>query len=70
MEIHILTEYNLKMSMIGDDIAKNVISAQIWSIFVPTLAKMLFKMAKCGRIANLYDLKHGNTGTDQVSAKN
>ena len=46
MEIHILTEFNLKMTMFGDDIAKKAISLKILPIFLPYLAKILSKIAK------------------------
>ena len=46
MEIHILTEFHLKMTMIGDDIAKKVILDQIWPIFGPSLVQIVSKIAK------------------------
>ena len=46
MEIHILTEFHLKMTMIGDDISKKVILPQIWLMFGPSLAQILSKIAK------------------------
>ena len=46
MEIHILTELHLKMTMIGDDIAKKAIFPQIWDIFGPSFAKIVSKIAK------------------------
>ena len=70
MEIHILTEFHLKMTMIGDDIAKKVILPQILLIFRPSLAQILSKIANFERISNFYDLKRGNTSTRQVSAQN
>ena len=69
MEIHKLTEFHLKMTMIGDDIAKKVILPQICPIFEPSLVQILSKIAKFERISNFYDLKHGNTSTDRVSAQ-
>ena len=35
-----------------------------------TLAQIVSKVAKFERISNFYDLKHGNTSTDQVSDQN
>ena len=70
MEIHILTEFHLKITMSGDDISKNVILPKICPIFAPSMAQIFSKIANFERISNLYDLKHGNTSTDQVSAQN
>ena len=43
MEIHILTQFHLKMKMIGDDIAKKVFSPQnlihIWPFFGPNFVQ-------------------------------
>ena len=61
MEIHILTEFHLKITMIGDDIAKKVTLPQI----LP-----MTKIVKLERILNFYDLKHGNTSTGRVSVQN
>ena len=58
------------MTMIGDGIAKKVILPQIWPIFGPSLAQVLSKIANFERISNFYDLTHGNTSTDRVSAQN
>ena len=70
MEIHILTEFHLKMTITGDDIAKKVSLPQILLIFRPSLAHILSKIANFEIISNLYDLKRGNTSTHQVSAQN
>ena len=51
MEIHVLTLFHLKITIIGDDIAKNVILPQIRSIFGPSLAQFFSKIRK-------FDLKH------------
>ena len=56
--------------MIGNDIHKKVIWAQIWTIFGPSLTQILSKIATFERISNFYDLKHGNTSTDRVSFQN
>ena len=70
MEIHILTEFHLKMTMIGDNIAKKVILPQILLIFRPSLAPIWSKIANFERICNFYYLKRGNTSTHQVSDQN
>ena len=44
MEIHILTEFHLKMTMIGDDIDKKVILPQILPISGPSLAQIMSKI--------------------------
>ena len=46
IEIEVLTEFQLKTTMIGDDIAKKVILPQIWPIFGPSLAQIVSKIAK------------------------
>ena len=70
MEILILAEFHLKMTMIGDGIVKKVILPQIWPIFGPSLAQILSTIAKFEGISNFTDLNHGNTSTDRVSAQN
>ena len=45
-EIQILTEFHLKITMNGDDIAKKVILPQIWSIFGPSSAQILSTITK------------------------
>ena len=70
MEIHILAELYLKITMFGDNIAKTVIFPQILPIFGPSLAQILSKIAKFEMISNFYDLQHGNTSTNQVPAQN
>ena len=66
MEIHILTQFNFKMTMIGDNIAKKVILPQISPMYGPSLAQIVSKIAKFERIPNLFDLNHGNIHTDRV----
>ena len=41
MEIQVLTEFQLKITLIGEAIAKNVILPQIWTIFGTSLAQIL-----------------------------
>ena len=70
MEIHILTEFHLKMAMIVDGIDKKVILPQILPIFGPSLAQIMSKIAKSERISKFSDLNHGNTHTDRISSQN
>ena len=70
MEINILTQFQLKMTLIGEAIAKNVILSPIWTIFRPSLAQIMSKIAKFEIISKFSDLNHGNTSTDRVSAQN
>ena len=70
MEIQVLTKFQLKITLIGESIAKKVILSKILPIFGPSLAQILFIIAKFVRISNFYDLKHENTSTDRVSAQN
>ena len=44
--IHVLAEFQLKITKIGDDIAKKQILPQIWVIFGPSFAQILFKISK------------------------
>ena len=46
MEIQVLTEFQLDMTLIGEAIAKKAILQQIWPIFGHSLAKILSKIAK------------------------
>ena len=46
MEIQVLTEFQLKIIMIGEAIAKNVILDQIWPIFGPSLVQIVPKIPK------------------------
>ena len=41
MEIQVLTEFKLKITLIGEAIAKKVILTQILPIFGPSLAQIL-----------------------------
>ena len=69
MEIQVLTEFQLKITRIGEAIAKKVILTQIWTIFRPSLAQIMPKIAKFEIISKFSDLNHGNTSTDRVSAQ-
>ena len=44
--IYFLTKFKLKITMIGEDIAKNVILDQIWSIFGSSLVQIVPKIPK------------------------
>ena len=70
MEIQVLTEIQLKITLIGEALAKKVILPQIWSIFRPSSAQILSKITKFELISKFSDLNHGNTSTDRVSAPN
>ena len=63
MEIHILTEFHLKMTMFGDDIAKKVILPKILLIFRPSLAKIVSKIDKFEGMSYVSDVYDGNTST-------
>ena len=69
-DIQVLTKLQLKMPMIGEDIAKNVILPQILPIFRPSLVQIVSKIAKFERISIFFYLNHGNTHTDRVSSQN
>ena len=58
------------MTLIDEAIAKNVILLQIWTIFRPSLAHIVSKIAKFEIISKFSDLNHGNTSIDRVSAQN
>ena len=50
------TEFQLKMTMIGEDIARKVFFAKLKLIFGPSLTKMLSKVARFGRMSSFYDV--------------
>ena len=70
MKIQVLAEIDLKMTIIGEAIVKNLIFPTMSPIFGPSFAKILSKIAKFERISKFSDLNHGNTSTDRVSAQN
>ena len=70
MKIQVLTEFQLKMTMVGEGISKKIILPKIWPIFGPPLAQIMSKIAKFERISEFSDLNQGNTSTDRVSAQN
>ena len=65
-EIQVLTEFPLKITLIGEAIAKKVILYPIWTIFGPSLAQILSKIANFERISKFSDLYHGNTTTSRI----
>ena len=70
MEINILTQFQLKMTVIGEAIAKNVILSPIWTIFRPSLAQIMSKIGKFETISKFSDLNHGNASTGGVTTLN
>ena len=66
MEIQVLAELQLKITIIGEGIAKKVILPQIWPRFRPSLLQIVSKIAKFERNYKFVDLNHGNTHTDRV----
>ena len=46
MEIQILTEFQPKIHLIGEAIAKKVLLPQIWPIYGPSMAQILTKIAQ------------------------
>ena len=66
MEVHILTEFHLQMTIMMKILPKKVILPNILPIVGPYVAQILSKIAKFEKISNLYDLKRGNTSTDKV----
>ena len=70
MEMQLLTEFPLKMTIIDEAIAKKVILLQIWHTFGPSLVQILSKIAKFERISEFSNIYHENTHTDRVSSQN
>ena len=70
MEIQVLTEFQLKITLNGEAIAKKVTVPQIWPIFRPSLAQIVSKIAKFVRISKFSDFNHVNIITVRVSAHN
>ena len=70
MEIQVLPEFDLKMNLICEAIAKKVILPQIWPIVRTSLSQIVSKRAKVERISQFCYISHGNTHTDRVSAQN
>ena len=46
MVVQVLTEFQLKITMVGEVIAKKVILDQIWPIFGPSLVQIVPKITK------------------------
>ena len=70
MVIQVLTEFQLKITIIGEAIAKKVNLPQICPIYGPSLAQILSKIAKSEYISECSKIYHGNTHTDRVSSQN
>ena len=70
MEIQELTEFQLKITIIGEAISKKVILPKFRPYVELLWPKLFPKIARFERISKFYDLKHGNTSTDLVSAQN
>ena len=66
MEIQVLTEFQLEMTLIGEAIVEKVFLPKIW----PSLAQMLSKISKFEIISEFSDLYHGNTHNERVSYQN
>ena len=58
--MQVLTEFQIKITLIGEAIAEKVILQQIWTISRPCLAKILYKIAKFERISKFSDLNTRN----------
>ena len=70
IEIQVLTEFQLKITMIVEAIAKNVIFYQIWPIFGPSLVQIVPKIPKFEQMFQISGVYYRNTSTGGVSAKN
>ena len=70
MEIQVLTKFQLKITLIGDAVAKKVILPQMWPIFRPSLVQIVSKIAKFEWISEFSNIYHENTHTDRVSSQN
>ena len=46
MAIQVLAKFKLKITKIGDNIAKKQILPQTWVIFGPSFAQIVFKISK------------------------
>ena len=66
MEIQVLTEFQLKITIIGEATSENLILAKIGHIFRPSLAQILSKIANFERISKFSDLNNGDTSTGRV----
>ena len=67
--IQVLANFQLKITLIGEAIAKNIILPKIWPIFRHSLAQILYKIAKFERISKFSDLNYGNRHTARFSSK-
>ena len=70
MEIQVQTEFPIKITIIDEDIATNLIFHQIWPIVGPSLGKMLSKIDRFEWITEFSNIYHGNTHSERDSSKN
>ena len=70
MGIQVLSEFQLKMILIVEAIAKKVILPQIWPIFGYFCPKFYPIDAKFVSISNFSEFNHINTSTDRLSTQN
>ena len=70
MGIQVLSEFQLKMTLIIEAIAKKVILPKILPIFGYFCPKFYPIYAKFERISNFSEFNHRNTSTDRVSTQN
>ena len=68
--IQVLTELQLKITMIGEAITKKVILNQIWPIFGPSLVQIVAKIPEFEKTFQISGVYHRNTSTGGVSAQN
>ena len=55
MEIQVLIEFQLKITLIGEAFTKKVILPQIMTIFTPSLDQIVYKIAKFEWIFNFFN---------------
>ena len=70
MEIQVLAEFQLKMTMICEGIAKKVIFDKIWPIFGPSLVQIVPKIPEFEKMLQISGVYLRNTSTVGVSAQN
>ena len=57
--IQVLTKFQLKITLIGESIGKNVILPQIWPIYGHSMAQILSKIAQFEWISEFSKRYHG-----------
>ena len=70
MVIQVLAEFQLKITMVGEDITKKVILDQIWPIFGPSFVQIVPKIPEFEKMFQIYGVYHRNTSSGGVSAQN